>query len=181
MRLTSIGFALFLLAPGAIAEIEKTAVPCETGMCLFWWPKLAPIPGWHQDLEQSDNYGINALAPDGATFADAEVVMYARASFKPRMPEVTSLEMLMENDRKDFTANTPGVRIEEAKALHTADKKKLKSRTFLPTQGGNWERVAYGEEGEFYLVFTLSSRTKTAYEKAIPAYEALIRSYKEKP
>lgn len=162
------------------AEIEKLGHACETGICLYWWPKLVPIDGWHHEPGPSQKYGANALAPDGSTFIDAETVMYAKATYKPRVPEIKSLEALIENDKKDFAANVPRVVIADAKSLITGDGKKLNSVTFFPGAQGNWERVSYGEEGEFYLLFTISSRTKDGYEKALPAYEAMIRGYKEK-
>jgi hypothetical protein len=74
----------------------------------------------------------------------------------------------------------PGITITETKLIVTADGKKLRSFTFFPTKQGNWERVSYGEEGEFYLVFTISSRTKMAYDRAIAAYESLVSGYREK-
>jgi hypothetical protein len=162
------------------AEIEKFGRPCETGLCLYWRPKLAPVEGWHHEPGPSQQYGANALAPDGSTFMDAETVMYAKAFYKPRITETKSLEALIENDKRGFLANVPGVVIANTKPLSTGDGKKLKSVTFFPTSQGNWERVSYGEEGEFYLLFTVSSRTKAGYEKALPAYEAMIRGYKER-
>lgn len=172
--------ALLLLSASASAEIEKTAMPCKTGLCLYWWPKLPQVKGWHQDHEQSYNYEANALAPDGFTFSDAETVMYAKAFFKPRIPETKSLEMLIANDKKQFLGETPGIIITKAKEIVISDGRKLRSFTFFPAQQGNWERVSYGEEGEFYLVFTISSRTKAGYDKAVGAYESLVGSYKEK-
>jgi hypothetical protein len=171
---------LLMLSASASAEMEKTALSCETGMCLYWWPKLPPIKGWHQDREQSYNYRANALAPDGFTFADAETVMYATAFFKPRIPETRSLEMLIANDKKQFLVETPGITITETKVIMTADGKRLRSFTFFPTKQGNWERVSYGEEGEFDLVFTISSRTEMGYDRAIATYESLLGSYREK-
>lgn len=174
---------LLLIVAGAFpvsAEIEKLGRPCETGVCLYWRPTLAPVQGWHHEPGPSQQYGVNALAPDGSTFMDAETVMYAKASYKQRSPETKTLEALIENDKKEFVANVPGVAIADAQPLTTGDGQKLKSVTFFPTAQGNWERVSYGEEGEFYLLFTISSRTKGGYERALPAYEAMIRGYKEK-
>lgn len=162
------------------AEIEKTAVPCETGLCLFWWPKLPAVKGWHQDLAQSQHYGINALAPNGSTFKDAETVIYAKASYKPRVRETKSVEALIARDKRDFTKNVPGVAIAETKPLITDDGQKLRSLTFFPSSEGNWEQTAYGEEDDFFLVFTISSRTKAGYEKSLPAFKELIHAYKRK-
>lgn len=175
-------FALLMLlsvTDAAFADIEKLATSCERGLCFHWWPKLPEIDGWHHDREQSFNYGINALAPDGFSFANADTVMYAKAIYKPRKPEVTSLEDLIEHDLRDFAANATGVEITEAPALRTADGQSLRSLTFFPAKKGNWERVAYGEEGDFYLVFTISSRSLDGYLASAKAYEEMIRRYRE--
>lgn len=178
--------ALLIIAPlfsasNAQAEIEKIAIPGEKGMSFYWWPKLPNVVGWHQDRDSSFHYSVNALAPDNAAFANAETVMYAKAIFKPRDPEIKSLEMLMARDKKDFEKNVPGVELREAKSLATADGKLFKSFVFSPKGSGNCERVTYGEEGEFFLIFTISSRSKAGYDATESTYEKLIGLYKEKP
>lgn len=172
---------LFLLAASAGAEIEKNALVCETGVCLYWWPKLPELKGWHQDKDQSFNYGVNALAPDGASFANAEAVMYAVANYKPRMPEVKSIEILIANDKKEFLDSDSSLTISECKGLTTGDGQRLRSFTFFPKSKGNWEQVSYGEEGDFFLIFTLSARSKEGFDKSQDAYRELIARYKEKP
>jgi len=167
------------VAPVA-ADIEKLAVPSERGMQFHWWPKLPPVEGWQHDREFSLKYSINALAPVGKSFANAETVMYAKAVFKPRVPDVKSLGQLIENDKKD-KANVPGVVVAEAPSLLSADGRKLSSLTYTPNGTGNWERVSYLEEGEFYLIFTVSSRSLAGFKSSAKAYEALVALYREKP
>lgn len=182
MRLLATFFiaSLFMVST-AQAETEGIATTGDKGMYLRWWPKLPTIAGWHWDRESSAQYSMNALAPDHATFADAETVMYARAIFKPRDPEITSIEMLIARDKKDFLAHMPGIKIQDAQSLPTADGKKFRSITFFPQGTGNWERVSYGEEGEFFLIFTISSRSKAGFDASENAYEKLIGLYQEKP
>ena len=165
----------------AAAEIEKLAIPSEKGMQFHWWPKLSQVPGWQQDSDFSFRYSVNALAPVGESFGTAETVMYAKAVFKPRVPEVKSLEMLIENDKNNFLKNVPGVTIRDAAALTSADGRIVVSLTYTPSSAGNWERVSYLEEGEFFLIFTVSSRTQKGFEASAKAYEALISQYHEKP
>ena len=169
------------LSASAAAEIEKKAQPCEKGICLYWWPKLPPLANWHHEDGSSFRYDANALAPDGTTFADAPSVMYAKALYKPRAPQIKSVASLIADDKSQFISDVPGVLISEEKPLSTADGRKLRSFSYFPAQGGNWERVSYGEEGDYYLIFTLSSRTREAYDQALPSYEALIAAYHEKP
>jgi hypothetical protein len=170
---------IFIAASVTCGEIEKIAVPAEKGFSMHWWPKLSPLGGWHQDRDHSFLYSVNALAPDGFTFKNAETVMYAKAIYKPREPNIKSLKTLIEKDKKDFKANVPGVSIKQTGSLSTADGQRLSSFTFFPANTGNWERASYGEEGEFYLIFTLSSRSKSGFDSAAQAYEKLISSYKK--
>lgn len=172
---------IMVLSIPASAEIEKTAVPTDKGIQLYWWPKLKAVAGWHQDRKLSNSYGINAQAPDGYTFANAAAVIYAKADYKPRMPGTKSLEMLITGDKQNFRAKDPTVVISEVDPLKTGDGKSLRSFTFFPKEKkGDWEQVSYGEEGDFYLVFVVSSKTKEAFAKAVDAYKTFISQYKEK-
>lgn len=166
------------VSASASAKIKKTAIPCKTGLCLYWWPELAPVQGWHHDQEASLMYGINAEAPDGYTFSNAVAVIYAKAMYKPRVPKTKSLKMLIENDKAEFLSRDPTIQITEVKSLRTADGRVLQSYTFFPKKGGNWEEVSYGEEGDFYLLFVISSQTKSGLEKALKAYKGFINQYK---
>ncbi|MGC4024626.1 MAG: hypothetical protein QM744_05385 [Mesorhizobium sp.] len=147
---------------------------------MFWWPKLEIPKGWHQDKEQSYHYGSKALAPDGYTFANAESVIYARAQYKPRIPNIKPLDQFIEDDKKNILESSSGIEIKEVNSLATADGTQLRSLSFIPENNGNWEHVSYAEEGDFYLIFTLSSRSQRDYEKSIATYESIIRNYKGK-
>jgi len=39
--------------------------------------------------------------------------------------------------------------------------------------------MSYGEEGDFYLIFVISSRTKKGFQGALKDYENFIHLYKE--
>lgn len=168
-----------LVSGAAHAEMEKTILPCEQKICFHWWPKLESVPGWHQDRELSLQYSYNAQAPDGFTFENAETVIYAKALFKPNFPDLTTLDMVIENDRKKFLASDPATVIKELPALKSRDGKPFKSYSFHSRAHKSWDRVSYSEEEKFYLIFTLSSGTEDGFEKAAGAYEQFIKQYKE--
>ena len=65
--------------------------------------------------------------------------------------------------------------------MSNADGSSLATFTFFPEQTGSWERVAYGEDGQFYLLFVVSSRTKSGYEGALSDFESAVRSYRREP
>jgi hypothetical protein len=171
--------ALFSMT--ARAEIEKTIVPCDTGKCLYWWPKLPQIKGWHQDKGQSFNSGISAWAPNGHSFVNADAVIYAIATYKPTVPETKTLVNFIAADTSRFIVSDPTITITEERQLVTGDGQKLRSFTFLPESKGSWEVVSYGEEGNYYLTFVLSSRSKEGFDKAQGAYRQLIAGYRVKP
>jgi hypothetical protein len=175
-----IGLLSVLFSMTARAEIEKTVAPCDTGTCLYWWPKLPQIKGWHQDKSQSFNSGISAWAPNGHSFVTADVVIYAIATYKPTVPETKSLVNFIAADTSRFIISDPTISITEVSELVTADGQKLRSFTFLPESKGSWEVVSYGEEGNYYLTFVLSARSKAGFEKAQAAYRELLTGYRAK-
>lgn len=180
-RLGMLPLILMLATGFASAEIEKTAATSDAGIQLWWWPKVQPPPGWHFDEGSSRNYGCNAMAPDGATFSNAETVMYAKADYKPRRPEIGSLAQLIDADIADFRQAYPGMSVDIGSPVPTADRQPLTLVTFTPYAGGSWESVAYGEDAEFYLMFTVSSRTEAGLAQAMPAFKAMVASYRVAP
>jgi hypothetical protein len=174
------GILLLVFASTAShAEMEKSIVPCEQKICFHWWPRLPVIEGWHQDRESSLKYSYNAQAPEGFTFENADAVIYVKAMYKANVPDVKSLERLVESDRQKFVASDPEVMVKEVDFLATQDGQKLRSFMFHSPRQGTWDRVSYGEEGQFYLIFTLSSGSIAGYQKAVAAYEQFIERYKE--
>jgi hypothetical protein len=168
------------LTPFAVgAEIEKYATLCNQSICFHWWPRVPAIPGWHHDEEQSQRLGANVWVPDGSSFSDADAIIYAEASYKPRTPDIHSLAALIDKDRQFFQQKASDTVIAEADALKTADGQSLRSLTFFARSSSQWERVSYGEEGEFYLIFTLSAHDKASYERRLPLYKDWLASYKE--
>ena len=180
MRAILLLLILFLASsPQMNAEIEKTALVCDTGICMYWWPKLESPKGWHQDQDTSYQIEANAQIPDGFTFSNAETIMYAKALYKPRIPETKSVDALIADDKKEFLLEKPDMVIAESDAMTTADGKKLRSFTFFPKNAGDYEQVAYGEEGDFYLIFTISAKSKRGFDATERTFKELVSHYKE--
>ncbi|MBL0211959.1 MAG: hypothetical protein IPQ13_13775 [Holophagaceae bacterium] len=164
-----------------MAEIEKTGVPSDTGINLYWWPKVSSPKGFEFQAEVSRRFGAKMFVQHGATFSNSESVIYAKAIYKPRMPEIKSLSALIDHDIAEFKGRDPKLKIVRAPFLPDGDGKLLQVLSFSPSGQGNWESVAYGEEGEFYLIFTISSQTSKGHEISFPAFKAMLQGYREKP
>lgn len=170
---------LLLLPLIASPEIEKVGQVCDKGICLAWWPKLDPAKAWHHDDGASWAVGANVQVPDGFTFSNAETIIYAKASYKPRIPDTTSLDILIKDDKADFLKHDPSVAITKVPSLKTKDGKALETYTFFSINMGNWEEVSYGEEGDYYLIFTISSKSRAGFLTTLPVFEQYIAHYKE--
>jgi hypothetical protein len=165
----------------ATADVEKVAQLCEQQICFRWWPRVDPPDGWKHEREYSLHYNFNALAPVGSDFGAAETVMYANAVYRPRVPEEKTLSTFISSDLQKFKEDTPGLTVDEAPPMFTGDGRIAKAFLLKPTRQGQWERVAYLEEGEYYIVFVVSSRSERGLLEASQAYQSLVISYREKP
>jgi hypothetical protein len=183
LSISLVAVGLLALAPGASADVEKFAQPeCAQGLCLYWWPKLPALSGWHHEEGPSVENSSNILAPDGSDFVNAETIIYARAFYKPQSPS-KSVDDLMARDRKDTAQALPGTVIAAAAGIANGDGKTLQTQSFHPpAEGeGSWERLAYDEEGDFYLMFVISAKSKAGLEAGMKDFERLIAAYKVKP
>ena len=173
--------AMLLVPSFATAEIYKLAVPSDKGIELYWWPVMQPIAGWSHDEGASRANHINAFVPNGSSFSDAPAIIYARAMFKPRIPNTKSLNQLITDDRKTFEDDLPGVRVIELAPISDSSGSKFRYFSFTPSGAGNWERVAYAEEGEFYLIFTVSGTSSATLLHAQRDFEKWVSAYKRGP
>lgn len=180
LKRTVLLLTLLLLTAASQAEMEKIVTNCDTGSCDFWWPVLPHVKGWHHDRDSSYLYSANAQAPDGTTFKDADAVIYAKAIYKSRVPQYTTLQSLIDSDLKRFRHAESDLTITPSESVATADGQHLRIFNFVPGKNGNWERTAYGEEGDFYVLFTLSARHQTNFTAALPAYNEFLIQYREK-
>jgi hypothetical protein len=176
---------LWLCAPRvACAEIYKLAVPGDNGMKLYWWPQLQPPDGWVHDEQASRATDSNMLVPKGQSFSQSPAVVYGEALYKPQKPETHSLDQLIGDDKRDFQQHFPGIVISPLPDIKDGDGRSFKCLSYSPPAGkmnASWEWTAYGEEGDFYLIFTVSAHTQSALQAALPAFNRLIASYKEAP
>lgn len=180
VRSLLVAFVLSCPALAARADVEQPAVPPGGGARALAWPRVAPPPGWVQDREASLADGRAAFAPVGEAFVDSPVVMYARAVRKARAPAATTLAGFIDDELAAAARNTPGTRATALPELVDGDGQHLRAWSFQPPDDeGNWERVAFLEEGDWILVFSVSARNEAALKSADAAWSRLVGHYRQ--
>ena len=139
------------------------------------WPKLPDISDWHQDQESSLRLAANSLIPDGMDPANAEVTIQARGFPRSGIGAVASLSQIMDSDRAAVPA---GTQVKQLSDVADKDGTPFHLYSFAPAGGqGSWKSVAYSEEGDTLLAFTLSARSQAAFNSNLPVFTALIQKY----
>lgn len=168
------------------AEIFKKAIICNDSgqQCFYWWPKLIPQDGWVQEEGASYHFKANMQIQKGSTFSTSESVIYAKAVFKDRRPEIDSIQALIEDDKSSFLKKIPGLKIRKIATSENPAGFKFSIFEFFPaSNSGNWEQVAYSQEvdpegNEYFLIFTLSSKSKDGYESSKEVFKNFVNDYK---
>lgn len=178
------GLAALAAPLGASAEIVKTAMldnPKCAGLCLRWWPRLTPPPGWEQDTRLSQAYNVAFLVPsDGRE----DVFIYGNAQLLKG--QAATLLGFIADDQATFERGHPGLRVRSGPDYTTADGQVLQGRFFDPgpqEPNGQWEVAVYGEEADsdgvkYYLVFILSARSQAVRDEFMPVFQSVVASYR---
>ena len=166
-RLILIGVVLCVAGP-ARGEMLQFATP--DGMKS--WPKLNDPPDWHQDQESSQRLNANFLIPDGVDPAKTDVAIEARGVSRIN----NSLSQMLEKDR---AAAAAGTQVKQLPDVADKDGTPFNLYAFAPPAGtsGGWKAIAYSEEGDTLLAFTLNARSQAVYESNFPVFVGLVQKY----
>jgi hypothetical protein len=115
------------------------------------------------------------LYRQGSSWKDAVAVMYARVIYKDNTQ--ATVEKVISNDVDEFLKLNKDSTVSDSAFLETRDKKKVISKIFYDAANRNYESVAFIDEPKVVVILAVSSRNKTEYEKALPAFKALVGSY----
>ena len=176
----AMGIALATALP-AHAGLDPVLGACDGHSCLWHEPTVRAPQGWAFKDGASTRYHARAFAPTGSTFADATAVMYAKAV--PKAGEAASLAAFMSQDIAGFRAKDAKLQVKTGLTLVDGDGRVLKAVELIPGSGGGaqWQTIAYGEEGAFYLVFALSAGGVLEHESALPAFKQMLATYHAGP
>lgn len=132
--------------------------------------------GWVMDTQTARPQHLETvLYREGSSWKDAVAVMYARVIHKDESQD--TIEKVIANDVTDFLKLNKESRVSDSAALKTRYKKEGTSKEFYDATNKNYEIVTFIDEPKVVVILALSSRDKSEYEKALPAFKSLVASY----
>jgi hypothetical protein len=132
--------------------------------------------GWKMDIETAKPQGLLVvLYPDGSSWKNAVAVMYARVIYKDEVQ--STIDKVISNDVADFLKLSKDSTVSDSPPLETRDKSKSISKVFYDAANKNYETVTFIEDSKVVVILALSSRQRAEYDKALPAFKALVGSY----
>ncbi|HEV2834736.1 MAG TPA: hypothetical protein VGW58_05440 [Pyrinomonadaceae bacterium] len=132
--------------------------------------------GWVLDVETAKVERVQAvLYREGSSWRDGVAVMYVRVIHKDETQP--TIAKVIANDVAQFLKASKESTISDSPSIQTRDKKNSVVKVFYDAANKNFESVAFIDEAKVVVIIALSSREKGEYEKAVPAFDALVGSY----
>lgn len=137
---------------------------------------LSAPAGWVLDKTMASEAESDAvLYPQGTTYQNAPSVLYV--SVMDKGGGFKGLADLEQQDEASARQNNPRFHLQSGPLLQTQLKKNVPVLLYLGLKDGSGEAVAYVEEAEAVVVFTLASTNEQILHEDLPALQASVESY----
>jgi hypothetical protein len=137
---------------------------------------LSAPKGWVMDNQAGVSQSIFAVFyPHGASWGDGSVVMYTNVIQK--RDDKQTLAEVIAAEQADTKQHSPGLKITDAPALPTRKDNTATVKYLTGDADGNFEAIAYINEPKLVVLLVLSARNKTDFDKSLPAFAELVKSY----
>lgn len=137
---------------------------------------LSAPAGWVLDKSMAAQAESDAvLYPQGTTYQNAPSVLYV--SVVDKGEGFKDLADLKQQDETSARQNNPGFHLQNGPLLQTYLKKSVPVFLYLGLKDGSSEAVAYVEEAEAVVVFTLTSTNEQILHEDLPALQSAVGSY----
>lgn len=173
---------LALTLAALLVVMPASAIIQEAGLGIIYGANhafsLTAPKGWMLDNESASDQGLHAVFyPKGKDWQDSPVVAYARAATLSE--KVKSVEDQVKITVAGFHRDgSLDYKAEKVKTITTDTGKVAVIYHFTGDEWGNSEAVAYFLEAKTINFIVMNSRKVADFEKALPAFEALAKSYK---
>ncbi len=137
---------------------------------------LSAPAGWVLDKSLSSEAEADAvLYPQGTTYQNAPSVLYVSVSVKG--DGFKDLKDLLAQDEDSARQPNPHFHLQSGPVLETHLRKSVPLYLFLGFKDGTAQAVAYVDEADVVVVFTLSSSNEQILREDLPALQGAVDSY----
>ena len=134
--------------------------------------------GWVLDNESGVKQGLHmTFYPVGYIWANSPVIVYGQKSTKNS--EMRNVKDVVESTVKTFhEKGSPNYKVTKETTVPLSNGKKALLYFYEGDEWGNFEAAAYVEEKNTINFLVFNSRKKADFEKYLPGFERLVRSYR---
>jgi len=133
--------------------------------------------GWVLDNQAGQSDGLVAVFyRTGESWEHGTAVMYVNTASPDSGHDADPLQVIADDSAR-FASEVPPVSERSAPSLSTRDGRAAHVRYFDGGPRGRYEAVAYIAEKTLTPMIVLTSRTRAAFEAALPAFAQLVGSY----
>ncbi len=136
----------------------------------------API-GWVLDNQSGVSQGLDAVFyPVGHTWTGSQVIAYARA--RDITAKIKTAADVVRDTLQEFRHdNNPHCKAVKMAPIPIGKERAAQVYYYTGDKYGNYEAAAYIVEAKTINFFILSSKQKPLFNKSIPAFQSLVKSY----
>ncbi|MGB4100847.1 MAG: hypothetical protein WBK91_02935 [Alphaproteobacteria bacterium] len=162
-----------LLCGSVYAEVTQQNLTCGKEACVKWWPKVAPPHQWQANADESKEHGVNMFSPDKQ---DSAARLYTYAIRKSDAPKFRNLDDVIARDKESHGSAV----VREGKKVPTQGGLELRAFLYEASGTSDWDRAAYGDDGEFFVIFYLTASTLEDLNKHTYDFDSFVGSYQGK-
>jgi hypothetical protein len=133
--------------------------------------------GWLLDNTSGVSQGLHAVFyPKGSSWEKGTTVMYANVAVLDTFIN-KDFDAVLDYDTSNFRKKSPSIVIVEKDTIVTKSKTSARVFYFSNDRNGNYEAVCYIGEKTAVIMLVMSSKTKKEFDKYLPKYAELVKSY----
>jgi hypothetical protein len=170
--------AVLTLVPWAPSHAQRA---CKGASSLVYRDSVSFLldapKGWILDCEAGRDDGpLTVLYRVGESWRDGQAVMYANLlSLEPGAD--SAIAKRIDAEVRDWKQRAGDAVVTREPSIRTEGGIAVSVRRFVSKAHGLHEIVAYIPRGHDMPVLAMTARSSQAFDKALPAFQALVRSY----
>jgi hypothetical protein len=139
----------------------------------YWYPEITHPEGWVHSKKESAYSSTYTLIKN----SDESVTISAVARERSDTPGLYTLKMYVDAYVSHFAQPDVGSEVRESESIKTSNGSSMRSIYFRDRKTNNFSLEAFGEEGDYYVMFSIESRDELLIERYKKDFIRTVESY----